>query len=171
MSELVRTGRCFCGAIRLTARGAPKFVSNCHCESCRKASSAPMVTWAGFMDTQVEIRGDTLQRHASSPGVQRMFCGRCGSAVGYRARQLPAKRTFRCALSTSRGNSPRPAIIAPRSACPGPSCSGGLSLDRSRRGVFSWPGRAMPVRSAPRGPSGRSFPAGQAPRDIHDSDR
>lgn len=80
----VRTGRCFCGAIRFTATGEPRFISNCHCESCRRASSAPSVTWAGFADSQVAITGDTLRGYASSPGVTRSFCGQCGAQISFR---------------------------------------------------------------------------------------
>lgn len=83
-ADEVRTGRCFCGRVRFEARGAPKFISNCHCESCRRASSAPSVTWAGFVDDQVTLDGDTLTHFASSPGVKRFFCGACGSPVGFR---------------------------------------------------------------------------------------
>jgi hypothetical protein len=83
MSEQVRTGRCLCGAIRFEARGEPRFVSNCHCDSCRRASSAPSVAWAGFKREQVAITGDTLTGYASSPGVIRSFCGRCGSPISF----------------------------------------------------------------------------------------
>jgi hypothetical protein len=83
-AETVRTGHCFCGGVRFEARGAPHFISNCHCESCRRASSAPSVTWAGFHDAQVTLAGDTLRAHASSPGVQRFFCGACGSPIAFR---------------------------------------------------------------------------------------
>jgi hypothetical protein len=82
MSDEVRTGRCLCKAVRFEARGAPRFISNCHCETCRRA--APSVTWAGFRDDQVTISGETLASHASSPGVTRYFCGRCGSPIAFR---------------------------------------------------------------------------------------
>jgi hypothetical protein len=84
MNEIVRTGRCFCGAIRFEARGEPRFVSNCHCESCRRASSAPSVTWAGFKTERVTLTGENLRSYASSPGVQRFFCGACGTQVAFR---------------------------------------------------------------------------------------
>ena len=83
MSDEKRTGRCFCGAIRFETRGTPRFISNCHCESCRRASSAPSVTWAGFQGAQVRITGGTLATFASSPGVTRMFCGACGSPIAF----------------------------------------------------------------------------------------
>jgi hypothetical protein len=80
----IHTGRCFCGEVRFEARGAPRFVSNCHCESCRRASSAPSVTWAGFADAQVTLTGASLRGYASSPGVIRSFCGACGAQIAFR---------------------------------------------------------------------------------------
>lgn len=84
MADEVRNGKCLCGAVTFQTRGAPRFVSNCHCESCRRASSAPSVTWAGFYDAQVTITGATLTGYASSAGVTRSFCGRCGSPICFR---------------------------------------------------------------------------------------
>lgn len=89
--DTVRTGRCLCRAVRFQARGAPKFISNCHCESCRRASSAPSVVWAGYRDEQVTLSGETLAHLASSPGVKRYFCGACGSPVGFRGEAWPGE--------------------------------------------------------------------------------
>jgi hypothetical protein len=91
MSEEVRRGKCLCGAVRIETRGTPRFISNCHCESCRRASSAPSVTWAGFRSDQVTVSGETLADHASSPGVVRSFCGRCGSPVAFRGARWPGE--------------------------------------------------------------------------------
>ena len=41
------------------------------------------MTWAGFRAEQVTIRGEPLTAYASSPGVTRSFCGRCGSHVAF----------------------------------------------------------------------------------------
>ena len=84
MSERVRKGSCLCGAVRFEARGDPRFISNCHCETCRRAASAPSVTWAGFLEAQIAMSGETLADYASSPGVRRSFCGRCGSPLAFR---------------------------------------------------------------------------------------
>jgi hypothetical protein len=91
MSEPTRTGHCLCGGVTFIARGEPRFISNCHCESCRRAASAPCLTWAGFLDAQVEIAGETLQGFASSPGVVRSFCGRCGSPIAFKGARWPGE--------------------------------------------------------------------------------
>ncbi|MBL8535778.1 MAG: GFA family protein [Hyphomonadaceae bacterium] len=82
-ANITRTGRCLCGAVRFETRGAPRFISNCHCESCRRAASAPCVTWVGFQAENVTITGETLRGFASSPGVTRSFCGACGSPIAF----------------------------------------------------------------------------------------
>ncbi|MDX2274701.1 MAG: GFA family protein [Hyphomonadaceae bacterium] len=84
MTDIIRKGRCLCGAVRFETRGEPHFISNCHCESCRRAASAPSVVWAGFFDTQVTFSGEAPAEFASSPGVRRSFCSRCGSPLAYR---------------------------------------------------------------------------------------
>ncbi|MEZ5994845.1 MAG: GFA family protein [Hyphomonadaceae bacterium] len=91
MDEEVRKGRCLCGGVRFEVRGAPRFISNCHCETCRRAASAPSVTWAGFADENVQISGESLAGYVSSPGVMRSFCGRCGSPVAFRSERWPGE--------------------------------------------------------------------------------
>src|SRR5262245_15386376 len=87
MSDEIRKGRCLCGAVTFETHGAPRFISNCHCETCRRAASAPCVTWAGFRNEQVTIRGATLAAYASSPGVSRSFCVPCGLPVPFQGRR------------------------------------------------------------------------------------
>lgn len=102
MSDMVRTGRCLCGAVRFEARGEPRFISNCHCETCRRASSAPSVTWAGYRDDQVTLTGETLTGYASSPGVVRSFCGRCGTPLAFRGERWAGETHLTvCAFDTA----------------------------------------------------------------------
>ncbi len=91
MSESVQRGHCLCGAVRFEARGTPRFISNCHCESCRRASSAPSVTWAGYRDEEVSLIGAQLRVYASSPGVQRFFCSACGAPIAFRGEKWPGE--------------------------------------------------------------------------------
>lgn len=76
-------GRCLCGEARFTARGAPLWVGFCHCASCRRATGGALIAACGFLREAVVLKGETLQAFASSPGVVRRFCGRCGSSLSY----------------------------------------------------------------------------------------
>ena len=106
---IVRSGHCLCGAVRSEARGEPRFVSYCHGQSCRRATSAPSVVWAGFQDQDVTITGETLKHYASSPGVQRSFCGACGSPIAFRGERWAGETHIAvCAFDA-------PETLAPRS--------------------------------------------------------
>lgn len=76
-------GGCRCGAIRYQAIGMPEHHALCHCVDCRRSSGAPLVGWALFPEAAVTISGAPV-RFESSPGVERHFCGRCGTGLFYR---------------------------------------------------------------------------------------
>ena len=70
-----------CRAVRYEASGDPISVIFCHCESCRKHTGAPVAALAGFKRDQVRFTGDQRATYESTPGVQRGFCGRCGTPL------------------------------------------------------------------------------------------
>ncbi|MGO8975472.1 MAG: GFA family protein [Steroidobacteraceae bacterium] len=76
-------GGCLCGAVRYRVSGSPLSSVICHCVSCRRASGAPTVAWLTYERTRFEWLSGRPQPHASSPGVLRCFCARCGSALSY----------------------------------------------------------------------------------------
>ncbi|HSG88173.1 MAG TPA: GFA family protein [Pseudomonadales bacterium] len=82
-------GGCLCGAVRFRIRGAPRWVAICHCTSCRRAVGAVGVAWVGFMAAQVRFEGLEEHRFASSAGVSRGFCARCGTSLSYRSDTRP----------------------------------------------------------------------------------
>ena len=86
-------GCCHCGAVRFVARFPSRFVAHCHCASCRRAHGAAFVTWAGFPSVQVELvaGADLLSEHASSPGVARRFCRKCGTKLFYASDRWPGE--------------------------------------------------------------------------------
>ena len=86
--ETVHQGGCLCGAVRYRVTGAPGWVAHCHCESCRKASGSAVVTWAGYTRESFEVAAGRPVRFASSPGVVRSFCPRCGSPLTYEAERF-----------------------------------------------------------------------------------
>lgn len=87
-------GRCLCGAVKFEACGAPKWVLWCHCESCRRHSGAPASVFVSFADEQVTMLEGEIARYASSPGVERGFCGRCGSTLTCSNEKLPGETHF-----------------------------------------------------------------------------
>ena len=85
------TGHCLCGAIAYEFTGAPKWMSYCHCESCRRHTSSAVAAFVGTHAAQFRYTKGMPVRHHSSPGVTRSFCGRCGSPVSYEGDQFPGE--------------------------------------------------------------------------------
>jgi hypothetical protein len=90
MSEIL-TGRCLCGVIQYRCGPVLYPPTLCHCESCRRASGAHTVGWLTVTTVNLAFTGDAPREYASSPGVVRTFCGRCGTPLTYRNVQRPAE--------------------------------------------------------------------------------
>jgi len=75
------TGRCMCGAVKVSARAVEPSVSVCHCDMCRRWSSGP------FMEVtchSVVFEGEgAIGRIRSSDWAERGFCTKCGSNLFY----------------------------------------------------------------------------------------
>lgn len=88
-------GRCLCGEVRFTFDPAGVVSSShCHCESCRRACSAPMTSFLSIRNSAWRWTGAEPQAYASSPGVTRYFCGACGSPMGYAGTACPDETDF-----------------------------------------------------------------------------
>ena len=81
-------GRCFCGEVQFEFETPIVACVNCHCESCRRQCSAPMATYIGVTDSQWRWTGAMPETWCSSPGVERTFCGNCGSPLSFRSEKL-----------------------------------------------------------------------------------
>ncbi len=85
------TGGCLCGAIRYEIQGPPKFVSQCCCKDCQKATGTGHTTIVGIHRDQLKVSG-VLQaytcRGESGGDVTRHFCGQCGGRI-YTSGTLP----------------------------------------------------------------------------------
>lgn len=85
-----RVGGCACGAVRFEARGKPKFVANCHCQDCRRATGAAFSTWIGFDTPNVSWFGERAL-HERKDMVRRGFCALCGTPLSYSGKQWVAE--------------------------------------------------------------------------------
>ncbi len=93
------TGHCLCGAIRFKFDpDAVRWTCHCHCESCRRATGAPVATFISVSDTGWRWLGKSPANFASSPGVRRSFCPTCGSPVAYSTDKLPGETHLLAAL-------------------------------------------------------------------------
>lgn len=90
------TGRCLCGAVRYAFDEAQVLWRGyCHCESCRRATGAPVSAYFGVAEGFWRWTGTCEARvFRSSPDVERRFCRRCGSPVSYSSRRFPGEMHF-----------------------------------------------------------------------------
>ena len=87
-----RQGGCMCGAVRYEVSGDAIWVGFCHCKSCRAHTGAPVVTFACFVKEHVRFHKGQRQIYNSSPGVERGFCGNCGTPMTWEGKSnLPER--------------------------------------------------------------------------------
>ncbi len=82
-------GGCMCGAVRYRAAADPLYVCHCHCADCRRASGAPLVTWAVFAKDDVSFTQGAPKYRESSERAVRGFCADCGSPLTFAYHRYP----------------------------------------------------------------------------------
>jgi hypothetical protein len=104
-------GTCLCGAVAFEALPPIVFCAHCHCDYCRKAHGAALVTWVGVQENQFRIiRGeDRITWYASSKQGRRGFCSQCGSTMFYQSSICPGE--LHIALANVSGSiDPKPSV-------------------------------------------------------------
>lgn len=76
-------GTCFCGAVEITASGAPAAMGYCHCNSCRHWSAGPVNAFTLWAPNTVKVTkgADNLLTYNKTPGSSRKSCKTCGGHV------------------------------------------------------------------------------------------
>lgn len=82
-------GGCSCGDIRYEVRGQAVLVELCHCRSCRHTVGAPLMAWTAFRRNDFTITAGSVTVYPSSPGLERSFCGRCGTSLTLSDERFP----------------------------------------------------------------------------------
>jgi hypothetical protein len=85
MAEL--TGRCGCGAVRFEVTAPFESATYCHCTRCQRRSGTAASANARAEPGSVRVTSgeDELRVWAPEGGSEKLFCGRCGSALFSRA--------------------------------------------------------------------------------------
>ena len=107
MTERSVRGRCLCGDIHYEYRGDPIVTLHCHCESCRRHTSAPVATFVCVAKNSFRLVRGRPTTYVSSPGVRRTHCARCGSPIGYESDRRPDQ------IDLYAGTLDDPALVAP----------------------------------------------------------
>ena len=76
-------GQCFCGAVGISASGAPFAMGYCHCKDCRAWSAGPVNAFTLWQPDAVKVtRGaEFLGSFALTDASQRKYCTECGGHV------------------------------------------------------------------------------------------
>src|SRR5262245_44607456 len=73
-------GTCFCGAVKLTATGAPAGMGYCHCESCRHWSAGPINAFTLWPPAAVKVTqgAEHIDTYHKTENSYRKWCKKCG---------------------------------------------------------------------------------------------
>lgn len=86
------SGACLCGESRFSFQGPSLWCAHCHCSLCQRAHGAPLVTWVGVTENQLQLPGgDSLRWYQSSGDSRRGFCQHCGSTLFFQSRRWPGE--------------------------------------------------------------------------------
>jgi hypothetical protein len=83
--KMTLSGSCLCGAVHYEIDGPLGMAGHCHCSQCRKSHGAAFATWAMIEPGQFRwtVGREFAVGYQSSPGRERIFCGRCGSPLAF----------------------------------------------------------------------------------------
>ena len=79
-------GGCYCGGVRYEISGPPKWSGHCHCRSCQLALGGAFMTWAKVAAGDFNVTRGTIKVCEKTPGIERGFCGDCGTTLTYAAK-------------------------------------------------------------------------------------
>ena len=126
-------GGCLCGAVRYEAQGAPVDTNFCHCRTCQLASGAPLLAWVTFPTTGFRWTAALPATFASSKGVARGFCARCGTTLTWASAKSPDQIDIASATLDDPALAPPADHIWVRSRLPWMRCDDGLPEYETRR--------------------------------------
>ena len=138
------TGRCLCRTITFEVAASPLTVVYCHCESCRRSTSSPVTTFLIVRKADFAYTGGQPKAFASSPGVTRSFCDRCGSPLAYETTGRPDHiDLYVCSLDD-------PASVAPLAHVHAQEQLPWFEILDDRPRYLQTPREAGPIRHGPR---------------------
>ena len=79
------SGGCACGAVRYTCTGEPKYMGNCHCRDCQRATGSAYFAAVAVTKADFNLNSGDLGwfESLSDRGkiMKRAFCTQCGSPI------------------------------------------------------------------------------------------
>ena len=107
------TAQCACGAVKFKFDKDPEFIANCHCLDCKRASGGEMATFFGVPEEDFSLTAGAPKAFHyianSGKGLDRNFCGECGSRL-----YSTNLETFPGLVFVQLGSLDRPELIEPK---------------------------------------------------------
>lgn len=86
LDAIEKSGKCLCGAVRITAKNVGKSVGACHCHMCRTWGGGPLMAIDCGSDVIID-GAENVSVYDSSAWAERGFCRQCGSHLFYRIKE------------------------------------------------------------------------------------
>jgi hypothetical protein len=92
-TETVLTGGCQCGNVTYSSTTLPCELNNCHCQTCRRLSGAPFITFGSFPAAAITWTSgaDSLKKTSYSDMAIRSHCAECGSPISMQYKCEPER--------------------------------------------------------------------------------
>lgn len=75
-------GHCVCGKVKIMMKEYGNFVYACHCDTCRRMNSGPVLSVDPGSKENVEfVDGEEFISIYNDEGIERGFCSICGSTL------------------------------------------------------------------------------------------
>ena len=75
-------GHCVCGVVEIIIKEYGNFVYTCHCDTCRRMNSGPVLSVdPGSKENVIFVRGEDKITIYHDEEVERGFCSVCGSTL------------------------------------------------------------------------------------------
>ncbi len=107
--EIIHTGGCLCGAVRYAVKGPIHHAAHCHCEMCRRANGAAVVTWFSVPLGHFQYLKGKPALYRSSSHAERRFCSVCGAQLTFHTVHEPNL------IDVTVGTLDQPAAVPPTS--------------------------------------------------------
>ncbi len=84
-------GSCLCGTVEYEINGPLGDIMYCHCSRCRKAGGAAFaaVSTVKTADFRIVKGQEAMKTYRTDGGVDRVFCGNCGSPLITKRESMP----------------------------------------------------------------------------------
>ena len=102
------TGGCLCGGVRYECDDAPDRAVCCHCGTCQKHASGPMMQLFFVRAEEFRIVKGEVRTFESSETGRREFCQNCGTPIAFR------RSTRTEIVSVMGGSLDDPSVFLPR---------------------------------------------------------